>query len=170
MPMNTLRRIHVVVPAKAEFEAGFFRWVNRLSRMAGILGCRVIFHTHARTQEILSRYMTTYFAKIRTEYVLSTGNHELKRMAGEVNDDHLLVVVCARKDSISYRPAFEHIPEQIETYHPKVSLMLIFPDEYAEDKESPSLFAPHTTSIHRGYETHKGWLSEMMEKWKRIKN
>ena len=170
MPMNTLRRIHVAVPAKAEFEAGFYRWVNRLSRMAGILGCRVIFHTHPRTQKILSRYMATYFAKVRAEYVQSSGNIELKHIANDVNDDHLLVVVCARKGSVSYRPTFERIPEQIEAYHPNVSLMMIFPDEYAEDKETPTLFNPLTTNIHQGYETHKGWLGELMEKWKRIKN
>lgn len=169
MPMNTLRRIHVVVPAKAEFEAGFFRWVNRLSRMASILGCRVIFHTDVRTQEVLSRYMNTYFVNVRAEYVQSAGNNELKRMVGEVNDDHLLVVVCARKGSVSYRPAFEHIPEQIETYYPQVSLMMIFPDEYVEDKEAPFLFEPHLTNIHKGYETHKGWLSTLMEKWKTLK-
>ena len=170
MPMNTLRRIHVAVPAKAEFEAGFYRWVNRLSRMAGILGCRVIFHTHPRTQKILSRYMATYFAKVRAEYVQSSGNIELKHIANDVNDDHLLVVVCARKGSVSYRPTFERIPEQIEAYHPNVSLMMIFPDEYAEDKETPTLFNPLTTNIHEGYETHKGWLGELMEKWKRIKS
>lgn len=167
MPMNTLRRIHVVVPSKAEFEAGFFRWVDRLSRMAGILGCRVIFHANQHTWDILSRYLTAYFPKVRAEYVQTTGNNELKRMAGEVNNDHLLVVVCARKDSISYRPAFEHIPELIEEYHPDVSLMMIFPDEYAEDKESPTLFDPRTIASHQGYETHKGWLSTLIEKWKK---
>ena len=167
MPMNTLRRIHVVVPAKAEFEAGFYRWVNRLSRMAGILGCRVIFHAHVRTWNVLSRYLATYYPKIRAEHVTSTGNDELKKMASEVKDDHLLVVVCARKGSVSYRPAFEHIPEQIEEFHPDVSLMMIFPDEYVEDKESPTLFTQPMTANHQGYETHKGWLSTLMEKWKR---
>lgn len=169
MPMNTLRRIHVVVPPKAEFEAGFYRWVNRLSRMAGILGCRVIFHTHARTWDVLSRYLASYFPKIRAEHVQSVGNNELKRMAGEVNNDHLLVVVSARKGSISYRPAFERIPELIGEYHPEVSLMMIFPDEYVEDKETPTLFDTRTTSFHQGYETHQGWLSELMAKWKNKK-
>ena len=167
MPVNTLRRIHVVVPNKAEFEAGFFRWVDRLSRMAGILGCRVIFHTYAHTWDVLSRYLATYFPKIRAEHVISAGNSELRRMANEVNEDHLLVVVCARKDSISYRPAFEHIPEQVEEYYPNVSLMMIFPDEYAEDKDSPTLFDPRTIATHEGYETHKGWLAAVMKKWRR---
>ncbi|MBR5802838.1 MAG: cation:proton antiporter [Bacteroidaceae bacterium] len=166
MPINTLRRIHVVIPAKAEYEAGFYRWVNRLSRMAGILGCRIIFHAHSRTWNILSSYLNSYSPKIRAEYVPSIGQNELKRMSSEVNDDHLLVVVSARKGSISYRPAFEHIPELIDEYHPQVSLMMIFPDEYAEDTDIPTLYTPHATTNYKGYETHKGWLSELMEKWR----
>ena len=166
MPINTLRRIHVVIPAKAEFEAGFYRWVNRLSRMAGILGCRIIFHAHSRTWNVLSSYLNSYFPKIRAEYVPSIGQNELKRMSKEVNDDHLLVVVSARKGSISYRPTFEHIPEVIDEYYPQVSLMMIFPDEYAEDKDIPTLYTSHAGTNYRGYETHKGWLSELMEKWR----
>ncbi len=165
MPISTLRRIHVVIPGKAEFEAGFYRWVDRLSRMAGILGCRVVFHAHARTWSVLSRYMEECYPKVRTSYVQSAGNSELKRMADEVNDDHLLVIVSARKDSISYRPAFEHIPEYIEQYYANISLMMIFPDEYVDDNRPISLFNPHTTPGRSGYEVSKGWWSLLMEKW-----
>ena len=34
-PMSTLRRIQVAVPSRAEFEPGFHRWLERLSRLAG---------------------------------------------------------------------------------------------------------------------------------------
>ena len=33
-PMSTLRRIQVVVPSRAEFEPGFHRWLERLSRLS----------------------------------------------------------------------------------------------------------------------------------------
>ena len=36
MPVNTLRRIVVAVPSKAEFEPGFTKWIERLCRMGGI--------------------------------------------------------------------------------------------------------------------------------------
>lgn len=164
--MSTLRRIHVLIPGKAEFEAGFYRWVDRLSRMAGILGCRVVFHAHARTWNILQRYMEDRYPKVRISYVQSVGNGELKRMAAEVNDDHLLVVVSARKGSISYRPAFEHIPEQIEQYYANTSLMMIFPDEYVDDNRPVTLFESRVNSGRSGYETRRGWLGDLMEKWK----
>ena len=33
-PLNTLRRIQVAVPSRAEFEPGFHRWLERLARMS----------------------------------------------------------------------------------------------------------------------------------------
>lgn len=43
MPVNTLRRIIIAVPPKAEYEAGFQKWVEHFCRMANILGCRAHF-------------------------------------------------------------------------------------------------------------------------------
>ena len=38
-PINTFRRIQVAVPKKAEFGPGFYRWLERLARLAAILDC-----------------------------------------------------------------------------------------------------------------------------------
>ena len=43
-PLSTLRRIHVAVPSRVEFEPGFYRWVEHLARIADNLGCRMVFH------------------------------------------------------------------------------------------------------------------------------
>lgn len=170
MPMNTLRRIHVWVPAKAEFEAGFYRWLDRLARMAGILGCRIVFYAHARTWAVISRYLTEYHSNLRISNEQTQGNKDLAKIADQVNDDHLLIIVCARKDSVSYRPSFEHIPEQVEQYFPSVSLMMIFPDQYAEDKQAPSLFDARTTSVRQGYEPQRGWISELLTCFQQFRN
>lgn len=169
MPLNTLRRIHVAVPAKAEFEAGFYRWTDRLSRMAMTLGCRIIFHAHARTWKVLSHYLESEYPSLRTTYEAATGNNDLSKFADEVNPDHLLVIVCARKDSISYRPSFEHIPEQIDRLYPQVSLMMIFPDRFTPDQDTPTLFAPRSTSSRKGYEPRRGWLSLLLERYRKAR-
>ncbi|MCI1731680.1 MAG: hypothetical protein LKM34_04545 [Prevotella sp.] len=41
---HTFRSIQVAVPKKAEFEPGFYRWLERLSKMAANLNCRIQFH------------------------------------------------------------------------------------------------------------------------------
>ena len=44
IPINTIRRIIIAVPPKAEYEAGFQKWVEHFCRMGGTLGCRVCNH------------------------------------------------------------------------------------------------------------------------------
>ncbi|MBR2300927.1 MAG: cation:proton antiporter, partial [Bacteroidaceae bacterium] len=44
IPLNTVRCIHITFPAKAEFEAGFYHWVEETARMANGLDCRIVYH------------------------------------------------------------------------------------------------------------------------------
>lgn len=162
VPVNTIRRIHVAVPAKAQFEAGFYHWVERVARLAVGLGCRIIYHAHPDTIRILQRYQETYHASIRAEYVQTDGGNELKRISREVREDHMLVVVLARRGSISFRPSFDHIPRQIKKYYMNTGLMLIFPDVYAEAAtKDVSVNEPLTTDLRyeAAKEWYKNWLS-----------
>ena len=163
VPVNTIRRIHVAVPAKAQFEAGFYHWVEHVARLAVALGCRITYHAHPDTIRILRRYLETYHKTIRAEYVQTDGGNELKRISRDVREDHMLVVVLARKGSISFRPSFDHIPRQIKKYYMNVGLMLIFPDVYAEGAtKDVSVNEPLTMEAR--YEATKEWYKNWLSR------
>lgn len=163
VPVNTIRRIHVAVPAKAQFEAGFYHWVERVARLSVSLSCRVTYHAHPDTIRILQRYLATYHTTIRAGFVQTDGGNELKRMSRDIREDHLLVVVMARRGSISFRPSFEHIPRQIRKYYMNTGLMLIFPDVYAEAATKDlSINEPLTTNMR--YEAAKEWYRKWLTK------
>ena len=156
VPVNTLRRIHVAVPAKAQFEAGFYHWVERVARLAVSLSCRVTYYAHPDTIRILQRYLGMHHTSIRAEYVNTDGGNELKRLSKEVREDHMLVVVLARRGSISFRPSFDHIPQQVKKHYMHTSVMLIFPDIYAETATKElSINEPLTTD--QRYEATSDW-------------
>ncbi|MCD8319101.1 MAG: cation:proton antiporter [Paraprevotella sp.] len=163
VPVNTVRRIHVAVPAKAQFEAGFYHWVEHVARLAVGVGCRITYHAHPDTIRILQRYLEAYHASIRAEYIKTDGGNELKRMSREVQADHLLIVVLARRGSISFRPSFEHIPRQINKYYMNTGLMLIFPDIYAEAATKDlSINEPLMTELR--YEASKDWYKNWLSR------
>ena len=56
-PLNTIRRIQVAVPSRAQFEPGFHRWVERLARLAGNLDCRIVFHGRSDTLPLIRNYI-----------------------------------------------------------------------------------------------------------------
>ena len=67
-PLNTIRRIQVAVPSRAEFEPGFYRWLERLARMAGNLECRIVFHGRRESLQLITEFIRNRFPSVRAEY------------------------------------------------------------------------------------------------------
>lgn len=135
MPLNTIRRIHITFPAKAEFEAGFNNWVEQTVRMASGLGCKVYYHGHPDTMILIERYIKSN-ATIEAEFCPTDGGNDLKRLAKIIRNDHLLVIVSARKGSISFRPSLDHVFTQLQRDYQETSILLIYPNGYSVDSET----------------------------------
>ena len=139
-PLNTLRRIQVCVPSRAEFEPGFHRWLERLSRLAEQLDCRIQFHGRQESLVLIAEYINNRHPSVRTEYTQMGHWNELPRLATSMADDHLLVVISARKGTISYKNAIERLPDELQKYYSGRNLMIIFPDQYGHQKEDRMSF------------------------------
>ena len=129
IPLNTVRMIHITFPAKAEFEAGFPYWVEETARMASGLGCRIMYHGHPDTTEKIKLELKKH-APVDASFFDTDGGNDLKRLAQVIHSDHLLVIVSARKGSISYRPSLDHIFVQLQRDYQDTPIMLIYPSGY----------------------------------------
>ena len=129
IPLNTVRAIHITFPAKAEFEAGFSYWVEETARMASGLGCRIMFHGHPDTLVRIKDELKNH-APIETAFFETDGGNDLKRLAQLIHKDHLLIIVSARKGSISFRPSLDHIFVQLQRDYQGTSFLLFYPSGY----------------------------------------
>ena len=139
-PLNTLRRIQVAVPSRAEFEPGFHRWLERLVRMAGNLDCRIQFHGRHESLELIRQYINNRHPNVRGEYTYMAHWNELPRLAENINEDHMFVVVTARKGTISYKSALERLPNELQQHFNGKNLMILFPDQFGDQKEDTMTF------------------------------
>ena len=139
-PLSTLRRIQVAVPSRAEFEPGFNRWLERLCRFAGQLDCRVQFHGREDSLKLIKQYINNQHPNVRAEYTQMAHWNELPNLASHIEDDNLLVVVTARKGTISYKTALDRLPDELTKYFSGTNLMIIFPDQYGNTKEEKMSF------------------------------
>ena len=57
---------------------------------------------------------------------------DLLLLTGQVNYDHLLVIISARRGSISYDTAFEKLPAQLGKYFSNNSLIILYPDQLGD--------------------------------------
>ena len=139
-PLNTLRRIQVCVPSRAEFEPGFHRWLERLCRIAEQLDCRIQFHGRQESLVLIAEFINNTHPSVRSEYTPMGHWNELPRLATTIADDHLFVVISARKGTISYKNAIERLPDELTKYYSGKNLMIIFPDQYGDTKEDSMSF------------------------------
>ncbi len=135
MPINTIRCIHITFPAKTEFEAGFFHWVEQTERLAVGLDCRIMYHGHIDTMNLIKKHIRDTKSRIRAEFYETDGGNDLKRISELVKPDHLLIVVSARRGSISFRPSLDHIFTQIQRNYAGRSILLIYPNGYSIDSD-----------------------------------
>jgi len=136
IPANTLRKIIVAVPQKAQYEKGFYRWVNRVARIAEDLGCVIVFYISEETALTLISYMKERHNSVRAEYEYLEQWTELPSLRHEINPDHLFIVVTARRGSISWDKSFNKLPMWLSQYFSHTSLLVIFPDQEADSQES----------------------------------
>lgn len=142
MPPNTWRKVVLAIPPKAEYEVGFYKWLEHICRMGEQLGCRMEFYAHSETGHYIESYIRTKHDSLRAEYAVMDDWGDLLMLTSHVDYDHLLVVVSARRGFISYSPLFERLPEQISHNFNNNSVLLLYPDQYGDPQENVSLFAP----------------------------
>ena len=114
IPVNTLRSIHVMVPQSAEYEVCFRRWIDRLSRMALQLGCRITFYGPKFTNELIGHYIQGTHGHVRMSMETMEDWDDLMMLTSQVQEDQLWVFVVARPGTISYRREFEQLPNQLK--------------------------------------------------------
>lgn len=160
-PLNTLRRIHVAVPSRVEFEPGFYRWIEHLSRLASNIGCRIIFHGRQKTNGLVEEYIRSRHPEVRVEFEELAHWKEMTSLAEDVHDDHLLVVITARPGTVSYKPAFERLPIELGESFPTCSLIILYPDQHGQPQDVMTFTAPQRQDRESAYATLLKWIEKM---------
>lgn len=163
MPVNTLRRIVVAVPAKAEYESGFTRWVETVCAIGMQTGCKLHFFAPQPTLSRIAGTVAKRHKSLRADYSELDNWDDLLLLTGQVNDDHLLITVSSRHGGISYDPSFEKLPTQLLKYFAYCSFAVIIPEQFGEhDVESISFTAPmaaaEMTSYANLWQKVQGWF------------
>ena len=160
-PLSTIRRIQVAVPSRAQYEPGFYRWLERLARVALNLECRIVFHGRQDTLALINEFVRNRHATMRAEYALMNHWNELPSLAATIASDHLFVVVTARKGTVSYKTALDHLPDELTRHFSGTNLMIVFPDQYGDGSEELTVAEPQHTEGTSAYEDVGKWMKKL---------
>ena len=130
IPISTVRRIVVVAGAKSQYETGFHDWVARIGNLSQTLACKVIFIATSETSNYIEDIITNDGYSIRRIYQEMTEWDDFILLSGEVGPEDLLVIIGARKGSVSYSSTQEEIPEFLSKNFANHNLMVIYPEQF----------------------------------------
>jgi len=139
IPVNTVRRIVVAVPDKAQFESGFSRWVQALGNLAHQLGCRIIFCCTSDTRKSIDAVLRMGRFSIRSEYRTIDDWDDFVLLANKIIDDDLFVVISARRASVSFNSGMDGLPEFLRKYFSQNNLIIIYPEQFGDEAVVPMM-------------------------------
>lgn len=131
IPLNTVRRLHLLIPRRAEFEPGFHGWADRVALLASQLSCRIEMYGGRGTMEKLEEYWQHRRYSMEAEKHIYTSWHDLISIAHETQQGHMMIFIAARRGTLSHHNYMEKLPEQIERYFSARNLMIIYPSQPA---------------------------------------
>ena len=165
-PLSTIRRIEVAVPSRAQFEPGFYRWLERVARLSVNLECRTIFHGRTDTLALINQYVRNRHPEMRVEFMQMDHWNEMPRLAATIAEDHLFIVIAARKGTVSYKNALEHLPEEIQQFFSGKNIIIIFPDQHGDPMDEMTFAQPQHQEERSAYLTVKEWVNKKLTRTK----
>lgn len=161
-PLATIRRIQVAVPSRAQFEPGFYRWLERLCRLGSNLECHTEFFGREDVLPLIENYVLSRHHDMRVSYTRMAHWAEMPSLAASISADNLFVVVTARKGTVSYKNALEFLPDEITRHFSGSNIMIIFPDQHGDAMDEMTFAQPQHTEEHSAYEAIGKWIKKKL--------
>ena len=161
-PLATIRRIQVAVPSRAQFEPGFYRWLERLCRLGCNLECHTEFFGREDVLPLIENYVLSRHHDMRVSYTRMAHWAEMPSLAASISADNLFVVVTARKGTVSYKNALEFLPDEITRHFSGSNIMIIVPDQHGDAMDEMTFAQPQHTEEHSAYEAIGKWIKKKL--------
>jgi nucleotide-binding universal stress UspA family protein len=131
-PLNTLRRMVVAIPPKAEYEAGFFHWFKRIIILSEESGLTALMLANADTVKALKQAGAVNKRAQTFIYHEFPDWQQILAAAQNLNNDDLFIVITSRKGHLSYDPFLERIPAYLKRYFDKHNFIILYPQQVGD--------------------------------------
>ena len=128
--VDTLARLIILVPDKAEYETGFQTWVERISNLASQLAAKAIFLAYETTASFIRNIIISEGYAIRHEYRTMASWDDFILHSSDINNDDIFIIIGARKGSVSHSTDLEGLPGFLQKNHSSDNLILIYPEQF----------------------------------------
>lgn len=142
-PLATIKRHIVVIPDKAEKEAGFPFWLIKVWNLARNTGATLAFYSSPETLDYIKQVHKKHPVESEFEEFSDWSDFLIFSRVCQKNDN--LIIVMSRKNKISYQKNMAEVPVYLNKHFKTNSFILIYPiqDTFSEistyDRRNPSI-------------------------------
>lgn len=147
IPLNTVRRVHIFVPERAEYETGFTRWLDAVCTLTGQIGCRITFTCFESSRPAILALVARGKYGIRYAFRIINSADDYVLMAKDAAEDDLVIFVTARPTSVSYTSELDEMTGFMSHYFAHTNLLVIYPEQTGEHTDIPTMADTMTPDI-----------------------
>lgn len=149
-PLNTTKRLVLVLPPAIEHHPGFLEAVRTVKLIAGGVGAPVLALAVKGDLEELREVYGSVGAQLPTAWEVVPEWRALRtELEGRLRRDDLVVVVSARRGTLSWHPRLERLPARLATLVPESFIMLYPPEMEPSPDRAPAPPIPATLTPRR---------------------
>lgn len=128
-PLNTFKRVVVVIPPGAETEPGFLHWLKKLMMMAKEAVIPVNFYGTGETNDSIARVAERTFNTVKIHFNEFNNWDDFLIFTRELKTNDLFIIVSSRKGHNSYLPQMKKLPYYLSNYFAEQSLIVLYPKQ-----------------------------------------
>lgn len=138
-PLNTTKKMVLVLPKNAEYEIGFSHVLQKIVQLAKQAGARITVYCGQKTVAAVRQFITTAKASVELSFKGLEHIEDLLVLARDVSRDDLVVVVSARKGTLSYQPFLENVPGRLSRHFKDNNMLLVYPEQQTAENNEPGM-------------------------------
>ncbi|MGE5431374.1 MAG: cation:proton antiporter [Syntrophomonadaceae bacterium] len=129
-PVNTISKIIIYVPERAEYEKGFLKWLIKIKMLAKGAGAKLSFYGNEHVLSEISKEMQAGKPSMEAEYYTVKKLAALGWQKEGLTKDELFVLVSARTKSLSWNRSLDRFPRRFVKEFPDVNFVALYPEQY----------------------------------------
>ena len=129
-PLISLKKIILFAPPLAELENGFAVWLSKFAKLAQELTVPLVIYSEAKTHDAIDVWQKKSPFSANISFRQFNEWEDILIISRDITEDDLIVLVTARKGSVSYFSLLDNIPSKLEKHFEPNSKIIVYPRQH----------------------------------------
>ncbi|MGM0497743.1 MAG: cation:proton antiporter [Bacteroidota bacterium] len=134
--VSLINKIHLLMPPNAEYEDGFFEWVSDICDICIHTDSQMVFWGYSGTHKWIQHYLDKQTKSFDVIYHNARCVEMLSELSDTIEEEDLLVVIKARKGTVSYSKDMKQIPEKLDQHYENNNIVVVYPEQQVKYNEA----------------------------------